>query len=273
MSKSVTKKQFVQTVWEHYRTHGRHDLPWRHTTDPYLIVVSEVMLQQTQVDRVVPKYQAFVGRWGSAQALARAPLRDVLQAWQGLGYNRRARYLHECAKAVTEKGGVFPDTHDALIKLPGIGSYTAGAVLAFAFNKPVPLIETNVRTVYIHHFFADQTDVTDTEILQLVTQTLDTHQAREWYWALMDYGSYLKKTHGNLNTKSSSYTKQSKFAGSNRQIRGAIIRTLAAGSLTRTELQKRLRLYTPKRIDEQLLKLQQEKLVTKTGRRYELPDT
>lgn len=270
------EKKFVETVWQYYEEHGRHDLPWRKKSHlkPYNILVSEVMLQQTQVDRVVPKYQSFMKRWPTARQLAVAPLGEVLGAWQGLGYNRRAKMLHECARTiVTDYKNRWPQTEGELQELPGVGPYTAGAVMAFAYNKPIVLVETNVRTVFLHHFFANRTDVTDTEILHLIAQ-LNVHiHPREWYWALMDYGAFIKRTYGNPNSKSAHYTKQSAFVGSDRQIRGAILRTLVAAgrSLSRTALHDTLSQFEDIRIDAQLLQLTREGLLTQVRGRYCLP--
>lgn len=270
----MTKKEqrFVATVWEYYKTHGRHGLPWRQTQDPYLILVSELMLQQTQVERVIPKYETFVARWPTAEQLGSVPLSDVLKMWQGLGYNRRAKYLHECAKVVaSDYAGQFPRSESALRELPGIGPYTAAAICAFAYNQPVVLIETNVRQVYIHHFFDDKTDVTDVEILRLVECALPLKNPREWYAALMDYGTYLKKQYGNLTKKSKHYTKQSKFKGSDRQIRGAILRTLVGkSSMTKPRLSTshELSSFAADRIEAQLEKLVLEGLVAKERNSY-----
>lgn len=273
MNKKET--QFVQTVTDFYTIHGRHTLPWRKTKDPYKILVSEIMLQQTQVDRVVPKYKVFLKIFPNFRTLAEASLGEVLTQWQGLGYNRRAKMLHTCAKEVmsTYKGS-YPDTFQESIKLPGVGPYTAGAVLAFAFNEPVTIIETNIRTVYIHHFFSKDTDVTDAEILLLVKKTLDTEKPREWYWALMDYGSYLKKEYGSFNSKSKHYIKQSKFKGSDRQIRGAVIRMLTEGTClySRKKLLKKLSHFEDIRIDAQLEKLLKEGMIVKTKQNYHLPN-
>lgn len=229
---TLREQKFIATVWEYYQAHGRHDLPWRKTTNPYCILVSEIMLQQTQVARVVPKYTEFLKRFPSTKALAEAPLGDVLRVWQGLGYNRRAKYVKEAAAVVHKvHHGRWPRTAKELQLLPGIGPYTAGAVAAFAYNEGVPIIETNIRTVYLHHFFHNQTKVPDQEVLDQITKTLDVNKSRQWYWALMDYGSHLKQLHGNQNHRSESYTKQSRFAGSDRQLRGQIIRILASESL------------------------------------------
>lgn len=169
---------FQETVWEYYRRHGRHDLLWRQPEadgrfDPYKILVSEIMLQQTQVPRVLPKFVEFLTRFPTVQALAAAPLGDVLAAWNGLGYNRRAKFLWQAAqKVVNDFDGVFPSTSEALVTLPGVGANTAGAILAYAFNQPAVFLETNVRTVFIHHFFKDSDLVTDAQLLELVKASL-----------------------------------------------------------------------------------------------------
>ncbi|MFN3692898.1 MAG: A/G-specific adenine glycosylase [Candidatus Paceibacteria bacterium] len=267
-----TEKRFVQTVLEFYEVGGRHGLPWRQTKDPYRILVSEVMLQQTQVDRVIPKYNEFLKAFPTISALAEAPLGAVLGHWQGLGYNRRAKMLHECAKVVVRDfGGKLPKDETKLRTLPGIGPYTARAVLAFAFGIAEPLIETNVRTVYIHHFFADETDVTDAMLLPYIKRTLPLDNPRAWYYALMDYGSHLKRTVGNNITKSKHYTKQSTFKGSDRQIRGAIIKLLATGNkLSYLKLKTQLP-FDEVRLAAQLERLIEEGMVIKTSRLYQLP--
>ncbi|MFM2381283.1 MAG: hypothetical protein RLZZ76_50 [Candidatus Parcubacteria bacterium] len=269
---NTAERNFVNRVKQFYKQQGRHSLPWRKTKDTYKILVSEVMLQQTQVDRVIPKYKVFLKQFPKVESLASAPLGEVLRAWQGLGYNRRAKMLHSCAKEIVESHtGRFPKDHKILVSLPGIGPYTASAVLAFACNEPVVLIETNVRTVFIHHFFSDQTDVTDAEILALVERTLDRQNPREWYYALMDYGSYLKKTVGNKNTQSSTYATQSTFKGSDRQIRGALVRLLAEKPHTRVAILKALSAFEDLRVDAQLQKLIIEKMIERKGRVYSLP--
>lgn len=233
----------------HYMALGRHDLPWRSPLrklrrtetifDPYRITVSEIMLQQTQVDRVISKYKAFLKSFPTVRALAKASLAQVLASWSGLGYNRRAKFLHQMAQVVVkEHKGKFPTTIEELQKLPGIGPYTAGAIYAFAYDKAVPVIETNIRTVYIHHFFPKKTAISDKELFPIIERTIQHKNPREWYWALMDYGSYLKSTGIKNNSKSKHYTKQSKFEGSKRQIRGAIMRELLKGSKTKAQIVK-----------------------------------
>lgn len=265
------EKKFIETVWAYYRKEGRYTLPWRKTKNPYRILVSEIMLQQTQVERVIPKYKSFLKKFPSFASLASAPLGDVLREWQGLGYNRRAKMLLECAKVITnEYQGVFPKTHSALMKLPGVGHYTAGAVMAFAYNEAVPIIETNIRTVFIHHFFHDDVDILDSQIVQLTVLFLDRENPREWYYALMDYGAHLKKTIGNQNARSKHYTKQSTFKNSDRHIRGAIIKTLSAQGKTRKSLHLELP-FDAQRIDEQVEQLMREGMIVLQKRKYCLP--
>lgn len=267
------ERKFVATVRDHYERHGRRSLPWRNTKDPYRILVSEIMLQQTQVERVVPKYRAFLKQFPTLSALARAPLGDVLRAWQGLGYNRRAKMLRECAKCiVTDHKGKFPRSHTELMKLPGIGHYTAGAIMAFAWNIPVPIIETNIRSAIIHHFFTDATDITDIQVIGYIEHTLEMEDPREWYYALMDYGAYIKKEFGNPNQRSTHYTKQSPFKGSDRQIRGALLRQCARNASTRRTLLKVLP-FEDIRIDAQLERLTKEGMIIKKGRVFLLPNT
>ncbi|HEY1037743.1 MAG TPA: A/G-specific adenine glycosylase [Candidatus Paceibacterota bacterium] len=227
---SADIETFKKTVWGYYDGYAR-DLPWRHTHDPYLIFVSEMMLQQTQVARVIPKYDAFTKRFPTADALAKAPVADVLTLWQGLGYNRRALQLKRACEEVIEKyGGAFPQDKETLISLPGIGQSTAGAIGAFSFNKPSVFIETNIRAVYLYHFFKEASSVSDTMILDLIEKTVDHERPREWYYALYDYGSMLKAKLGRKKTdvhkQSRHYAKQSKFEGSNRQIRSNILKTV-----------------------------------------------
>jgi A/G-specific adenine glycosylase len=218
-----------------YERYGRPELPWRRTNDPYRILISELMLQQSWVPRVIPKYEEFLRRFPHIEALAAAELGDVLRAWQGLGYNRRAKYLWQAATTLKAKGK-FPDTLDTLIQLPGVGKNTAGAVLVYAFNQPIVFIETNVRTVYFHHFFEDRTDIADKELLPLIEATLDRKHPREFYWALMDYGSWLKGQGHGAVSRSRHYVRQSKFVGSRRQLRGSILRSLSTRPHAEAEL-------------------------------------
>jgi len=220
---------FRARVWSHYDSSARDELPWRQTADPYRILVSEVMLQQTQVSRVVPKYEAFLRAFPTVEALAVAPVDRLLAAWQGLGYNRRALALKRAAEMiVAEHGGEVPATLEGLTALPGIGHATAAQVLAFAFDIGVPFIETNIRAVYLHEFFPGAEDVPDSALLPLVADTLDHARPREWFWALLDYGTHLKATQPNPSRRSKHHVRQSRFEGSNRQLRGRLLAELTA---------------------------------------------
>lgn len=265
------ERAFVGLVKDFYTAHSRDYLPWRKTKDPYKIMVSEIMLQQTQVDRVIPKYKKFIKKFPSAAALAKADLSEVIQEWQGLGYNRRARYLYEACQVIVKlDGGKFPKNNRDIQNLPGVGPYTAAAIRAFAYNEPVVLIETNVRTVYLHHFFKKRENVADAEILELVERTLDTEDPKTWYAALMDYGSYLKKKIGNQNGRSKHYVKQSKFKGSNREVRGEIIRALIVAPRTKIEL-IRITRKTKKAVTKPLQDLLKEGMIVVKKGRYRLP--
>lgn len=266
------KAAFIKTVYSYYYEFGRHDLPWRLTSDPYKIAVSEVMLQQTQAGRVVGKYQEFLKVFPTVRSLASAPLQQVLLHWSGLGYNRRARFLQQMAQAVVvEHKGIFPKTFDELLQLPGVGHYTAGAISAFAYNTPVAIIETNIRTVYLHHYpevlreSKDMFKVSDKELLPLIEATIDQKNPRLWYWALMDYGSFLKTQGVRIHRNSSHYKKQSTFKGSLREVRGRIIKTLTTQSATVEQLQK-ITAFDKERIAEAVAILTQEGLISKKGR-------
>ncbi len=215
---------FRDNVLSFYSRFGR-SYPWRENTSPYPVMVSEFMLQQTQTDRVAPKFVLFLERFPDLQSLARSTLADVLTAWQGLGYNRRARFLLESARIlVLDFSSQVPNCTDALCTLPGIGHATASAIRAYAFDEPVVYIETNIRSVFIHHFYREEgLSVADADLLPLVEQALDRRSPRRWYSALMDYGTELKKRTVNPGRKSSSYIRQSPFKGSRRELRGMII--------------------------------------------------
>lgn len=229
-------QKLLKEISSHYATHGR-DLPWRHTRDPYKILVSEMMLQQTQVERVIGFYKKFLKEFPTARKLAEAPLSEVLVGWQGLGYNRRGKFLHQAAKIITKDG--FGG------KLPGVGPYTAAAIDAFAHNRLTVFIETNIRTVFIHFCFKDKKEIADAEILPLVEKALKAAvrqgtEPRDFYAALMDYGAYLKKSGVKLNARSKHYVKQSVFEGSKRQKRAAQLRQLLASGASDKELEKLL---------------------------------
>lgn len=213
-------------------------MPWRTDVQPYYILVSEMMLQQTQVARVIPKFDAFIARFPTIDVLARSSLSDVVELWSGLGYNRRARYLWQAAQMIVDEfEGVFPYQPNMLQRLPGVGVNTAGAIATYAFNRPVYFIETNIRTVYIHHFFSTQNDVDDLAIISRLQATLDQRRPREFYWALMDYGSWLKAAGLHYNSRSRHYKKQAPLEGSVRQMRGMILRCLIDGDVPRRRIE------------------------------------
>ena len=249
---------FQERIYKHYRSEGRV-LPWRKTRDPYKILVSELMLQQTQVERVLVKYQLFLNNFPSFSALSHAPLKNVLEVWHGLGYNKRAIALKRIAQTVeTQFVGKLPSDYSALVGLPGVGHATACAIRTFAFDIPSVFIETNIRTVFIHAFYADEKGVEDDKLYPLVESTLDRSNPRKWYYALMDYGAMLKKQHKNPSRNSAQYKKQVPFEGSNRQLRGKIISLIIAHSgITEADLIRRLNV-DPQLISSNLQKLEAE---------------
>lgn len=269
-----THSTFISTVYQYYRQSGRHHLPWRHTSDPYQLLISEVMLQQTQVDRVIPKYHQFLNRFPKLEDLAHSDTKTLLTLWQGLGYNNRALRLRHTAQIITDQyHGHFPQTQKELQTLPGIGPAIAGDLLAFAWNLPVVVIETNIRTVYIHHFFKPEERVTDAQLRPLVEATLDHKQPREWYWALFDYGAYLKSQGLGKLHQSQSYRKQTPFQGSNRQLRSSILKkVLAHGSITHkdllTHIQKIHSHATTAQVDHNLSQLKKEGLIHQSDTQY-----
>lgn len=252
-------RTFVELVAKKGRELYR-DLPWRRTYDPYAIWISEVMLQQTQVSRVDGRWQRWLERFPTVDALAAAAPSDVLEEWQGLGYNRRALSVHRAAQVISEAGGVFPQNQKELVKLPGIGPATAAGIRAFAFNLHGVYLETNVRTVFLHELYPQAEGVPDSELVPLVELTCPASVAgaanadiatgadvaadvaagaeagtaateltpRSWYYALLDYGAYLKKTIPNPSRRSKSHVKQSRFEGSHRQKRAELLRVLLA---------------------------------------------
>ena len=224
---AYTFDRFQKTLWDFYKAHKR-DFDWRSTSDPYAIVVSELMLQQTQTNRVKEKYVEFLQAFPTFASLAQAPVQDVLKIWVGLGYNRRAFSLQSIAqKVVNDYQNRLPDEPAILETFKGIGPATAGSITAFAYNKPTIFIETNIRAVYLHTFFQDQKDIPDTMLEPLVRATVDSINPREWYYALMDYGVIIKKLYPNPSRKSKHHSAQSAFEGSNRQVRGAIVKLIA----------------------------------------------
>lgn len=271
--------ELCQVVCGFYKTHGR-DMPWRKSEadgayDPYKILVSELMLQQTQVSRVVPKFETFIGAFPSLATLADASLSDVLKLWSGLGYNRRARFLHDSAKLIRDEySGVIPNDQEMLVALPGVGHNTAAAIRAYAFNEPAIFIETNIRSVFLHHMFAGRSDVSDAQLLPQVSEALTSEtnilEPRQWYWALMDYGVYLKASNTNPSRRSKHHAVQSKFKGSRREVRGAVLKLLAEDPQSRTYLTRQVP--TPEYLDSVLESLAEEGLITQVDALYHLGD-
>jgi len=259
---------FQRTVWDYYRANKRI-MPWRTEPTPYYVLVSEMMLQQTHVPRVRQKFASFIRHFPTLQSLAATKLSDVLKAWSGLGYNRRAKFLWQAANmVVNDYAGVLPANQKDLIRLPGIGPNTAGAILAYVYNQPVVFIETNIRSVYIHHFFDDSNEaVSDDDLRVVIAATIPQESPRDWYWALMNYGTHLKATIGSNLQRVKNYKPQSRFEGSRRQIRGQVLRQLAAApGLSQLELAA---LITDERCDEACQALLAEGLITlRAGRLY-----
>lgn len=234
-------EEFSATVWERGRELYR-DLPWRDTHDPYAILLSEVMLQQTQVSRVMGRWEQWLETFPTIADLASAPLPPVLELWQGMGYNRRALNLKRCAEEVVAMhDGVVPSDKKALLGLPGIGPSTSAGVRVFAFRQPDMYLETNVRAVFIHELFPGRESVADKELVSLVEATCPQDvRVRAWYYALLDYGAYLKKTMPNPTRRSKHYTRQSKFEGSHRQKRAYLLRRVIDDALSTEDLARDL---------------------------------
>ena len=271
MIKQSQVQEFLAELWQVSDEHGRTALPWRQplpdgSFDAYAVLVSEIMLQQTQVSRVIPKYQAFLNLFPSIKTLAEADWPAVLHAWSGLGYNRRAKYLHEAAKILHSSRE--PWSIEQLISLKGIGHNTAAATLVYSYNQPHIFIETNIRTVYLQHFFPGDLVVTDVQIMQVLRETLDRDNPREFYWALMDYGAWLKRQGSGQLVRSKTYKKQSPFEGSKRQLRGRILRELqVVGAMQKRVLYDRLQ---DERIDSVLKDMAGESLIRVRGNNVSL---
>jgi A/G-specific adenine glycosylase len=267
-----------------YAEHGR-SLPWRETSDPYHVLVSELMLQQTQVDRVLPKYQTFLEKFPSTSALAAAPLSDVLVLWSGLGYNRRAKYLWEAVRVI-EDCREFPSEVEDLLHLPGVGPYTARAVAVFAFNKDEVLLETNTRRIYQLLFTGD--DQREPELMALGHRLLPLGRSRDWHHALMDLGSaaarfrsakaqqaYLVETFPMLSdlelpkfqADQVVRPRQSEFEGSKRQVRGAVLRELSSGPVSEEDLRAAI---LDDRLGGALEDLEREGFITRDGEQVRL---
>lgn len=253
---------FVKVVLDYYEKYGRHDLPWRKSITPYKVLVSEIMLQQTQVERVVPKYKAWLASYGTLGDLSSAHLGQILTLWQGLGYQRRAKALLTIAQTTR----TLPRTFDGLLELPGVGEYTASAIMAFAYDDfSHVVLETNIRTVLIEHFYKTKkliTDETLKDLLSLLEDREDVRSlgARHWYYALMDYGAHLKSKSISHNKKSATYKKQTKYKGSQRELRARTLFAVTHGD----------ELPNDERLEVVLSELLKEKFIKKTSSGYQL---
>jgi A/G-specific adenine glycosylase len=228
---SASVKEFqnrVMTWWEE----NARTLPWREDPSPYNVLVSEVMLQQTQVSRVIPKYLEFLEAFPNVRSLAEAETKGLLQVWSGLGYNRRAVWLREAAREIVKRGE-FPRTAEELCALKGIGPYTSRSIRIFAFNEDLAAIDTNIRRVLIASGFANE-KMSENQLQAIANRLLLEGRSSDWHNALMDYGSLVLTS---STTGIAPTTSQPRFAGSNRQVRGAIIRHLTcADSLSLEDL-------------------------------------
>jgi A/G-specific adenine glycosylase len=263
---------FRKEIYDYFKKNSR-DLPWRNTQNPYHILVSEIMLQQTQVDRVIKKFKEFISEFPDFSSLHQASLSKVYNIWKGLGYNRRALSMKKIGeKVMVEFGGHLPTTEKELSTFPGIGAATASSICAFAYNMPTVFIETNIRTVFINWFFRNDLLVDDREIFEFVRKTLDKKNPFKWYSALMDYGAMLKKNYPELTQRSIHYKRQSLFQGSRRQIRGKLLKILLNSPKSSiTNLKKK----TGKTAEKQLLgilsELVQEGMIKLEKGRYFIP--
>ena len=266
------------------------DLPWRRTRDPWSVLVSEIMLQQTQVDRVIPKWEAFLARFPTVEAAAHAPLGDLLDLWSGLGYNRRAKYLHDCAATVcAEFDGVFPESLAALQTLPGIGPYTARAVLAFAFERAVAVVDTNVGRVLAR---VEGRQLSAREVQAAADSLVPAGDAWRWNQALLDFGALICRKRGPACAEcpvrrscgwagagadpavgsAAVSTPQSRFEGSDRQGRGRLINELRSGPIGASEAPVAMGWPDdPERAAKVIEGLLSDGLVVRTGAKLSLP--
>ncbi len=252
---SPVKIQTLQNKILNWYTTNKRDLPWRTTQEPYHILVSEIMLQQTQVDRVIPYYHKWLETFPTLESLAKAEKTLILKNWSGLGYNNRPLRLQQLAQQLTQKSLPFPTTYVSLVELPGIGPYTANAILAFAFNQSVPVIDTNIRRVLIHELHLPE--AISLENLQIIAQQcIPKDKSKLWHNALMDYGALYATSR---KTGIESLSKQSKFEGSTRQVRSNIVKYLLENKTTTLERLKSL--YSHKEFNTILEKMLKEGLV------------
>ena len=250
---------FQKLIYDYYRNH-RRKFPFREKITPYNVLISEIMLQQTQTGRVSEKFIKFIEKFPDFLSLSLASLEEVLIEWKGLGYNRRAIALKRIAETIIKDfNGELPDSLETLKSFPQIGHNTASSILTFAFNKPMAFIETNIRRVYIYFYFSNKSKVNDKDIMTIVKKTIDNNNPREWYYALMDYGVMLKKVHPELNKKSAHYRKQTPFDGSTRQVRGELLKLLIKERTMKiTKIQEQSKINDMKRIKNILEQLKKE---------------
>ncbi|MBN1330998.1 MAG: Fe-S cluster assembly protein HesB [Candidatus Heimdallarchaeota archaeon] len=258
-------KNFQKKIFDWWKIHKR-DLPWRKTTNPYYIMISEIMLQQTQVSRSIEKYLEFIKNYPTLESLANAPVADVLKIWSGLGYNKRAIWLQQAAQQIVTLK-MFPTTHEELQKLKGIGPYCSRSILIFAFNRDISTVDTNIRRILIAEGFAKET-MSEKELIIIAEKLLPKGKSSDWHNALMDYGA-LELT--SLKTGIRPLTTQSNFTKSNRYFRGKIVKLLTQEeSLTKAELMVRCNLNKEK-IDSLLTNLISDGLIIEKENKYQLP--
>ncbi len=262
---SSPDKELLNDILIYYKKFGRHDLVWRKKITPYKILVSEVMLQQTQVSRALPKFEEWMKLYPTLTSLSVSNLRDILIIWQGLGYQRRAKSLFLLAQKVKK----IPVTYDELLCLPGVGPYTASAICAFAYNIFSHLVlETNIRTVLIEYFHLTETEIHD-GVLYDDLKRLTTYKkvkdlgARHFYYALMDYGAYLKTKKISHNKKSVHAVTQSRYKGSFRELRAKVL-----FAITHKEP-----LPKDERLEAVLHELVKEKYIIKMKTKYQIVGT
>jgi A/G-specific adenine glycosylase len=262
---------FIRTILGFYEAHGRR-FDWRETSDPYRILLSEVMLQQTQTIRVIPKYVLFLSLWPTFKDLSQAPLDQLLFHWKGLGYNRRALNLRKSAMVSERWGWTLPKEQDELRSLPGVGKATAAAIGAFSYHERTIYLETNIRRVLLHCFYPDQEGVKDKELESLLAHLVQrVEDPKQWYYALMDFGVLLKGLIPNSNVRSAHYTKQAKFENSNRQIRGQLIHLLAdTGAKEQDQVTSLLSRFEEERVMYCLVQLVKEGFVEETEGTYRI---
>jgi A/G-specific adenine glycosylase len=265
---------FREHIHHFYQSHGRQ-FAWRQTRDPYQILLSEVMLQQTQTTRVEPKYELFVSLWPTLKDLAGASTLELLTHWKGLGYNRRALYLQRTAQMSEEWGWTLPNDEATLRALPGVGKATSAALLAFAFDQRSIYLETNVRRVILHCFFSDQEGVRDRQVEEVLARLIaEEEDPKSWYYGLLDYGVLLKTLVPNPNRRSAHYTRQSAFENSNRQIRGMLIHLLTeSGRSSEERIIEMLCRFEADRITGCLAQLSEEGFVEERGGVYGIKES